>query len=127
MVDRLKGLPLGPGKKMASGGRFSKWAAYFRKRFTRGKAYHLGAKRRPRHPLQPRGGSQQPDHFLFGENVRLDALMRFGKPGWVGNEAVGIGPTAIEAEVINLEHSLTSTAGSEMSLSLTPSLKRRST
>jgi len=35
MVDRLKGLPLGPGKKMASGGRFSKWAAYFASGLTR--------------------------------------------------------------------------------------------
>jgi hypothetical protein len=53
--------------------------------------------------------------------------MRLGKPGWVRNETLGIGSATIEAEVVNLDHSLTTNTGSQMLLSLTPGLKRRST
>jgi len=49
--------------------------------------------------------------------------MRLRKQGGIRNEAPGLGPAAIEAEVVNLPHSATSDAGREMLLGLTPSLK----
>ena len=49
--------------------------------------------------------------------------MRLRKQGGIRNEAPGLGPAAIEAEVVNLSHSATSDAGREMLLALAPSLK----
>jgi len=50
--------------------------------------------------------------------------MRLRKQGGIRNEAPGLGPAAIEAEVVHLPHSATSDAGREMLLGLTPGLKR---
>ena len=52
--------------------------------------------------------------------------MRFRKRGRIGSKAPGLGPTAIEAEVVNLTHSVTSLTRSEMQEVLGPSLKRSS-
>jgi hypothetical protein len=49
--------------------------------------------------------------------------MRLGKQAGIGNEAPGLGPAAIEAEAIDLPHSLTSHARCEMPLGLAPGLK----
>jgi len=49
--------------------------------------------------------------------------MRLRKQGGIGNEAVGLGPTAIEAEVVHLLHSDAALTGSDMLLGLTPGLE----
>ena len=49
--------------------------------------------------------------------------MRLRKQGWIGNEAVGLGPAAIEAEVVHLLHSHPAHTGSDMLLGLTPGLE----
>jgi hypothetical protein len=49
--------------------------------------------------------------------------MRFRKRGEIGNEAVGLGPAAIEAEVVHLLHSDAPHTGSNMLLGLTPGLE----
>ena len=49
--------------------------------------------------------------------------MRLRKQGGIGNEAVGLGPAAIEAEVVHLPHSDTPHTGSDMLLGLTPGLE----
>jgi hypothetical protein len=51
--------------------------------------------------------------------------MRLGKQDGIRNEALGLGPEAIEAEVVNLPHSATANTGSEMLLGLAPGLKCR--
>jgi hypothetical protein len=51
--------------------------------------------------------------------------MRLRKQGRIRNEAAGLSPAAIEAEVVNLPHSATSNTGSEMLLGLAPGLKCR--
>jgi|HubBroStandDraft_3_1064219.scaffolds.fasta_scaffold70778_2 hypothetical protein len=51
--------------------------------------------------------------------------MRLRKQDGIRNEALGLGPEAIEAEVVNLPHSATANTGSEMLLGLAPGLKRR--
>jgi len=83
----------------------------------------LGAKGRGRPSPQPCGGSQQFNNLLFREDVGLEPLMRLRKQGAIRNEALGLGPAAIEAEVVNLEHSVTSLTGSEMLLGPAPSLE----
>src|SRR2546429_2645670 len=57
---------------------------------------YLGAKRRRRYSLQPRGGSQQSRDILFREDVRLESLMRLRKRSRIGNKAPGLGSAAIE-------------------------------
>ena len=73
--------------------------------------------------LQPRGGLQQFCHLLFREDVRLESLMRLGKQGGIRNEAAGLGPAPIEAEVVHLLHSDAPHTGSNMLLGLTPGLE----
>jgi hypothetical protein len=51
--------------------------------------------------------------------------MRLRKQGGIRNEALGLSPAAIEAEVVHLPHSATSNTGREMLLGLTPGLKCR--
>ena len=52
--------------------------------------------------------------------------MRFRKQGGVGNKALGLGPAAIEAELVNLCHSETSHTRSNILMGLAPGLKRSS-
>jgi hypothetical protein len=52
--------------------------------------------------------------------------MRFRKQGGIGNKALGLGPSAIEAELVNLCHSETSHTGSNILMGLAPGLKRSS-
>jgi hypothetical protein len=48
-----------------------------------------------------------------------------GKQGWIGNEALGLGPAAVKAEMVNLSHAAPALTRSQMPQSPTPGMKGR--
>jgi hypothetical protein len=84
---------------------------------------HFGAEWRGRRPRQAGSCPEEPRHFGLREDVRIEPLMALRECVWIWKETLWLGPAAIEAEIIDVQHPAAARTRSESLMSLAPSSK----